>query len=603
MMGAASSYNSGGRRIVAKVPSFILNTLYAKGSLTNTSEGCAFALENRLGTGTLTRLVHLAIDGPACPLERVSVAYPGTSGRPAAGITPEAPLPLTVGVKATVRCAGRTLQPGRHQITLRVQTLELGELEIKVTDELDLEVGASSNEGGAESAALPVRDSASSTPLAARPIKVAILGAGSTVFARQLMTDLLCTPELEQGTFALVDVDGERLDLAHRLGEKLVDASGRDWTVEATTDRQRVLAGCDYVINTIEVAGLRNVRPDYEIPLKYGVDQCIGDTIGPGGIFKMLRTGPAWLEILRDLERACPQAVVMNYTNPMSALTLLALRATRLAVVGLCHSVQGTAQQLATYLDVPYEELRFQCAGINHMSWFTELRHQGEDMYPRLRQAARNPEIYESDPVRFEVMLHLGAFVTESSGHFSEYVPYFRKRPDLLQHHTREGYLGESGFYAKNWPRWRAEASETSRAQVCGESEIVLSRSREYASTIVEAIESGQPAVTHGNVLNSDLIHNLPTGGCVEVPVLVDATGLHPVAFGALPPQLAALNAAHMYVHELMVQAVMERDREAALRALMLDPLSAAVCSPDEIRQMFDEMWEAERADLAFFEA
>ena len=601
-MGAVHPRNYGGRRIVAKVPSFILKTLYAKGSLINTSEGCAFALENRLGTGTLTRLVHLAIDGAACPLGRVSVAYPGTSGRPAGGITPEAPLPLTMGVKATVRCAGRTLQPGRHQITLRVQTLELGELEIKVTDELNVEASASSEAGGAESASLPVRGSTSSMPPAARPIKVAILGAGSTVFARQLMTDLLCTPGMERGTFALVDVDGERLELAHRLGEKLVDTSGRDWTVEATTDRQRVLAGCDYVINTIEVAGLRNVRPDYEIPLKYGVDQCIGDTIGPGGIFKMLRTGPAWLEILRDLERACPQAVVMNYTNPMSALTLLALRATRLAVVGLCHSVQGTAQQLATYLDVPFEELRFQCAGINHMAWFTELRHQGEDMYPRLRRAARDPEIYESDPVRFEVMLDLGAFVTESSGHFSEYVPYFRKRSDLLQRYTREGYLGESGFYAKNWPRWRAEATETSRAQVSGESEIVLSRSREYASTIVEAIESGQPAVIHGNVLNRDLIHNLPIGGCVEVPVQVDATGLQPVSFGPLPPQLAALNAAHMYVHELMVQALMERDRQAALRALMLDPLSAAVCSPEEIGRMFDEMWEAERADLAFFE-
>jgi alpha-galactosidase len=587
---------------VAKVPNFILKTLYAKGSLINTAEGCAFALENKLGTGTVTRLVHLAIDGTACPLERVSVAYPGKADRPAAEITPEAPLTLSVGVKGTVHCAGITLHPGKHKIGFCVQTVELGELEIKVTDEVNMEAGASGEPRSAEGAVVQVDDRSPSTAPAARPIKVAILGAGSTVFARQLMTDLLCTPGLERGTFALVDIDGERLELAHRLGEKLIEGSGRDWTVGATTDRLALLAGCDYVINAIEVAGLRNVRPDYEIPLKYGVDQCIGDTIGPGGIFKMLRTGPTWLEILRDLERACPQAVVMNYTNPMSALTLLALRATELAVVGLCHSVQGTARQLAAYLDVPAEELRFRCAGINHMAWFTELRYQGEDMYPRLRRAALDPEIYESDPVRFEVMQHFGAFVTESSGHFAEYVPYFRKRPDLLQRYTREGYQGESGFYANNWPRWRAEADETSRAQVSGKSEIVLSRGSEYASAIVEAIESGRPAVIHGNVLNSRLIHNLPFGGCVEVPVLVDGMGLHPVDFGPLPPQLAALNAAHMYVHELMVQAVLERDREAALRALMLDPLSAAVCSPDEIRQMFEEMWEAERADLAFFE-
>jgi alpha-galactosidase len=364
----------------------------------------------------------------------------------------------------------------------------------------------------------------------------------------------------------------------------------------------QVLAGCDYVINSIEVAGLRNVRPDYEIPLKYGVDQCIGDTIGPGGVFKMLRTGPAWLEILRDLERLCPQAVVMNYTNPMSALTLLALRATELQVVGLCHSVQGTSRQLASYLDVPYEALRFRCAGINHLAWFTELTFQGKDMYPRLRQAAREPRIYECDPVRFEVMLHLGAFVTESSGHFSEYVPYFRKRPDLLERYTREGYRGESGFYANNWPRWRTEAEETIQAQLAGRSEVILQRSSEYASFIVEAIEANCPSMIYGNVLNRGLIDNLPAGGCVEVPVLVDGGGLHPTHFGPLPPQLAALDAAHMYVHELMVAAVLGKDRRAALHALMLDPLTAAVCSPAEIGAMFEEMWEAEREDLGAFE-
>jgi alpha-galactosidase len=273
-----------------------------------------------------------------------------------------------------------------------------------------------------------------------------------------------------------------------------------------------------------------------------------------------------------------------------------------LSVVGLCHSVQGTSLQLAQYLDVPREELRFRCAGINHMAWFIELSHWGEDLYPRLRQAARDQEIYEADPVRFEVMQHFGAFVTESSGHFSEYVPYFRKRPDLLEQYTRAGYLGESGFYANNWPRWRAEADETIEAQLAGSSPIVLERSSEYASTIVQAIEMGDPAVIHGNVLNEGLIDNLPRGGCVEAPVLVDANGLHSTHFGPLPPQLAALNAAHMYVHELLVDAVLGWNRGAALQALMLDPLTAAVCSPQEIRQMFEEIWAAERGDLMAFE-
>ena len=587
---------------MAKVPNFILKSLYQRNTLSNRAGGCEFALENSLGTGTITRIHSLEIDGMACPLGSVHLTSAGASSRLAATVTPEAPVSLTVGVRAVVRCAGLVLQPGKHTIKLRIQTVELGDLEIKITDKVGGEYEMGTREEGARSTPVEVREEAPPAQPVAHPVKIAILGAGSTVFARQLMTDLLCVPGLEQGTFALVDIDGERLELAHQLGEKLVERSGRDWTVQASTGRLDVLAGSEYVINTIEVAGLRYVRPDYEIPLKYGVDQCIGDTIGPGGIFKMLRTGPAWLEIVRDLERTCPQAVVMNYTNPMSALTLLALRATRLQVVGLCHSVQGTARQLATYLDVPLEELRFQCAGINHMAWFTELRYRDEDMYPRLRRAARDPEIYESDPVRFEVLLHFGAFVTEGSGHFSEYVPYFRKRPDLVARYARAGYLGESGFYANNWPRWRAEATETTRAQLSGESEILLNRSSEYASVIVQAIETRVPAVIHGNVLNACLIHNLPLGGCVEVPVLVDGTGLHPVSFGPLPAQLAGLNASHMYVHELMVQAVMERDREAALAALMLDPLTAAVCSPEEIRQMFEEMWEAERADLEAFE-
>jgi alpha-galactosidase len=590
---------------MAAIPNSILKKLYVEGSLCNTPEGCEFTLCNHIATGTVAAFDTLEIDGVTYPPERLVAITPDGDILPAARISPEAPLSLPMGLTLTLRLLGTSLKPGRHDLRFRFRILELGELEIKVSDSVQERLQARDPGAGedekATSAVHGIGTTVQQTPSttrATRPIKVAILGAGSTVFARQLMADLLCTPGLEEGTFALVDIDGERLELAHRIGERLVERSGRDWCVEATTDRLGVLAGCDYVINTIEVAGLRNVRLDYEIPLKYGVDQCIGDTIGPGGIFKMLRTGPVWLEILRDVERLCPQAVVMNYTNPMSALTLLALRATRLQVLGLCHSVQSTSRQLAAYLDVPYKELRFRCAGINHLAWFTELTHRGEDLYPRLRQAARDPEIYDADPVRFEIMLHFGAFVTESSGHFSEYVPYFRKRPDLLERYARSGYRGESGFYANNWPRWRAQADDTVRAQLSGRSEILLQRSEEYASFIVEAVETDCLAVIHGNVLNVGLIDNLPTGGCVEVPVLLDATGLHPTHFGPLPPQLAALDAAHMYIHELMVEAVLARNKEAALHALMLDPLTAAVCSPDEIQAMFEEMWEAERADL-----
>src|SRR3989440_2792911 len=227
--------------------------------------------------------------------------------------------------------------------------------------------------------------------------KITFIGAGSAVFARQLMTDILAIDGLDQGTFALVDIDATRLEVARRIAERLVEMTGKRWKVEASTDRGEVLRGTDYVINSIEVAGLKNVRFDYDIPMKYGVNQCIGDTIGPGGIFKALRTGPAWLDILRDAERLCPQAWVLNYTNPMSILTLAALAGTTMRTVGLCHSVQSTTKQLASFLNVPYGELEWRCAGINHNTWFTELRRQGQDMYPRLRELAQIPEIYERD--------------------------------------------------------------------------------------------------------------------------------------------------------------------------------------------------------------
>jgi len=431
--------------------------------------------------------------------------------------------------------------------------------------------------------------------------KVTFVGAGSAVFARQLMTDILNIDGLDEGTFALVDIDAARLDLARRIAQRLVELTKKRWKVEASTERRDVLAGTDYVINSIEVAGLQNVRHDYDIPMRYGVDQCIGDTIGPGGIFKALRTGPAWLDIVEDTERIAPNARILNYTNPMSILTLAAIRKVDLPVVGLCHSVQGTSRQVAGYLDVPYEEMEWECAGINHNAWFTRLERGGQDLYPELRRRAGTTEIYEKDPVRFEVMLHLGAFVTESSGHFSEYVPYFRKRPDLVKKYARPGYLGESGFYANNWPRWRRENDESIEAMLRGDKPVPLQRSLEYGADIIEAIECGRTSSIWGNVLNQGAIDNLPDG-CVEVECKVHRGGIEAQHFGALPEQLAALNRAHMAVHELVVESLFERSRQKAKYALMLDPLTAAVCSPDEIDRLFDEMWTAERESLPDFD-
>jgi alpha-galactosidase len=354
------------------------------------------------------------------------------------------------------------------------------------------------------------------------------------------------------------------------------------------------------VVNTIEVAGRENVRHDYDIPMKYGIDQCIGDTIGPGGLFKALRTLPAWLDILEDVERLAPRALVMNYTNPMSLTVLTGVRGSSLSIVGLCHSIQHTAQQLSAYLDMPLEEIQWRAAGINHLAWFVELTNQaGESLYPRLlRRADEQREIYEKDPVRFEMARQLGAFVTESSGHTSEYTAYFRKRPDLVEKYMRSGYRGESGFYANNWPTWLQKAQRRLHAYLAGEESYEMERGPEFASYIMEAMITGDPVVIYGNVPNTGLIDNLPQNGVVEVACLVDNKGIQPTYFGSLPTQLAALDAQHMAFHDLVATSVLEKDREAAVHALMMDPLTSAVLSLAEIRQLFDEMASAQAAFL-----
>jgi len=584
---------------MAALPNFILKRLYVKNSLANTPEGFEFALRNFVGSGTLVGIGGVDVDGKTRSADALEVVPPQGAERPGTSVTPGAPLALESGVAVIFRLRGGQLAPGHHALRIRLLTREMGMLEISAGDRVS---EARADTVAERAAAAPSEQPAADPARPARPLRIAMIGAGSTVFARQLMTDILLAPGLEEGVFVLVDIDPRRLELAARIGEKMISASGRRWKIESTSSRQKALPGCHYVINSIEVAGLRNVRHDYDIPLRFGVDQCIGDTIGPGGIFKMLRTGPAWLEILRDIEKHCPAAVVMNYTNPMSALTLLALRATGLSVVGLCHSVQNTAEQIAGYLDVPPAELLFQCAGINHLAWYTELTWRGQDMYPRLRERAKDPEVYDADPVRFEMMRHFGAFITESSGHLSEYLPYFRKRPALIEKYIRGGYRGESGFYANNWPAWRAGGDESIREVLDGRAPLFMQRSDEYASGIIQSIEVGGARVIHGNVRNDGLIDNLPYGGCVEVPVLVNPTGLHPVHFGPLPGQMAALDRAHAAVHELMVESILQRSAQAARYALLLDPLTAAVCSPDEVSAMFDEMWKAERADLSYFE-
>jgi alpha-galactosidase len=395
----------------------------------------------------------------------------------------------------------------------------------------------------------------------------------------------------------------------HQLIEKLVAQLGRDgWSVEASTERKDVLPGSHYLVNCIEVSGTECVRFDNDIPARYGVDQCIGDTIGPGGLFKGLRTIPVWLDVLRDAERLCPDALVLNYTNPMSMLCLAAARESSMQVVGLCHSVQATGSLLARRAGIRFRDLEWECAGINHLAWFTRLRHAGQDLYPQLFERARrdlagdpaDPED-AGDRVRKDMMLHFGAFITESSGHLSEYLPYYRSHDKARAEWCREGYEGGSSFYADHWPDWRREADRSRLAMLAGEEPMDWKRSWEYASWIIEAREKNQPYRIHGNVPNRGAIENLAEDGIVEVACLIDRNGITPTRYGRLPVQMAAICSSHMFMYELGATAAIERSIETAVQALLLDPLTAAVCTPGEIRRMTLELFEAERAFLPGF--
>jgi len=428
--------------------------------------------------------------------------------------------------------------------------------------------------------------------------RITMLGAGSA-FTPKLVTDIALVEDLGPSEIGLVDIDPKRLKIIAPLCRKILDLCGReDWKLTGATDRREVMKGSDYLVNFIEVSGTKTVRYDNDIPEQYGVTQCIGDTIGPGGVMKALRTIPAWLDILQDAERLCPNALVLNYTNPMSMMTLAALRGFAMPVVGLCHSVQGTSRKLARWLKIPYEQFEWTCGGINHMAWFTSLARNGKDQYTRLHRVCREPAVYEEDPIRIEMMWATGYFVTESSGHFSEYVPYFRKRKDLIRKYTRDRYRGESGFYARDWPGWRKRDDAHRKAQLAGKAEITTERGHEFASIIIEAAETNRPAVIHGSVLNTGLIPNLPVTGVVEVPVMIDRNGFNPVCFGPLPEVVAALCRSNMAVFECVVQGILDRDPEQIHHAMLLDPNTASVCSPREIRDMTDDLIKAERRYL-----
>jgi alpha-galactosidase len=420
--------------------------------------------------------------------------------------------------------------------------------------------------------------------------KISFLGAGSTVFAKNLMGDILSFPELANATISLHDIDAERLRTSEIVAHRVAEALGVNPTIEATLDRRASLDGADYAISMIQVAGYKpGTVVDFEVPKKYGLRQTIADTLGIGGIMRGLRTIPVLLDMCHDMEELCPDVTFLQYVNPMAMNCWAISRATKIKTVGLCHSVQGTAEQLARDIGVPIEEINYIAAGINHMAFYLKFERDGEDLYPLIRKVLDEGRQPDWNRVRYEMFKRLGYFVTESSEHFSEYVPWFikRDRPDLIEEFNipLDEYITRCENQIAGWERTRA-------AMERGEG-IDVRRSHEYGSLIIHSIETGIPRVVYGNVPNRGLIDNLPQGCCVEVPVLVDKNGLQPTKVGSLPPQLAAIDQTNINVQSLVVEAVLTGKREHIYHAAMLDPHTAAELSLDQIWSLVDDLIEA----------
>lgn len=427
--------------------------------------------------------------------------------------------------------------------------------------------------------------------------KIAMIGAGSLIFCKTLMSDFLSTPALEGSEYRLMALTHRRLDKMKDFVDRMIVDNGAGATVTATTDRREALKGADYVVVMIQVGGVDGFQTDYEIPMKYGVDNCIGDTLGPGGIFRAQRHIPALLEIARDMRELCPNALLLNYANPMAMCCWALGTVEGLRFVGLCHGVQTTMDLIASYVGAKKEEIDFVAAGINHMAWFLRLEKDGRDLYPTLKENFEKPGYYINEKVRGEVMRHFGYFMTESTGHLSEYLPYFRKNRKALDLYCdEEGFGGESGAY---YHYCRMIDDKFQRLDPLSiESTKLGPRSAEYCSHIIEAEVTGRPFRLNGNIRNDGYITNLPQGSCVEVPIYVDRTGLHPTHIGELPPQLAALNMTNVLVQQLSVHAALNGDAESLVQAVAMDPLSAAVLTLQEIREMTSEMLEAQRSWL-----
>ncbi len=437
---------------------------------------------------------------------------------------------------------------------------------------------------------------------------IALIGSGSLVFTRRLCSDILLTPALTECEIRLMDIDPLRLKQSEQVVSAIVDRMGAKARVTATLEQREAVTGADYVITTFQAGGLEAFKLDIEIPSQYGIEQCVGDTLGPGGVFRALRTIPILLNLCADLDEVAPNALILNYVNPMAMNCWAIDRATGWPHVGLCHSVQGTSEMLARWIDVPYEEVNFVCAGINHQAFFLEFRRGREDLYPQIKESVKDPGIYGSEPVRIEMMNHFDCFVTESSGHASEYLPYFRKTKEMIENQLAPKFtderlswydFGRTGGYLRHCIDRLAQYNSEFDEVVA--SEMLSERSHEYGVGIIEAIETNVPCKVNGNVPNRQLMVSLPPGCCVEVPCLVDSSGIQPCVVEDYPAQLAGLNRTNINVQELVVEAALTGNSDAVHYAVLLDPLSAAVGTLPQLNYMVNEMLDAQSQWLPQF--
>lgn len=430
--------------------------------------------------------------------------------------------------------------------------------------------------------------------------KIAIIGAGSIVFCKTLMLDIMATKDLEDTQFALMAPSTRKTSQVEAFARRVIQENNLKSQVYVTIDRRDALKGADYVIAAFQVGGISAFEIDYKIPMKYGVDQCIGDTLGPGGVFRALRSIPVILELAKDMEELCPDAVLLNYVNPM-AMICWALGETKVKFVGLCHGVQTTLDLISGYVGIPKQEIDYICAGINHMGWFLRLERDRNDLYPILRSRFELPEYYVNEKVRGEVFRHFGYFMTESTGHLSEYVPWFRKNHKAMGKYCDEpAFGGETGAYY-TWCNYVDQKYKANNMLEEQDSKLP-ERSVEYCSYIIEALETGKTFKFNGNVRNDGMISNLPHDCCTEGPIYASGTGLHKIIVGDLPPQCAALNLTNINVQRMAVIAAKTGDPEAIVQACALDPLASAVLTLEEIRTMVTEMLEAERQWLPQFD-